>query len=82
MLVSYAEAVQDRVRWSKHAHTQRQKDVFLGRLYSKDSDVHAVLRRSKVYSAYTLANVGCLLECALLALRGSSVDAWECGFVC
>ena len=35
------------VRWSKRAYTRRQRDVFLGRLYSKDPDVHAMLRRSK-----------------------------------
>eukprot|EP00983_Pelagomonas_calceolata_P125290 1161196-Pelagomonas_calceolata.AAC.2 len=32
---------------SKRAYTRRQRDVFLGRLYSKDPDVHAMLRRSK-----------------------------------
>jgi len=59
--------------------------VFLRRLYSKDSDVHAVLRQSNKCTqptplAQPLAHVvGCLLECALSAMRGSSVDTWECG---
>eukprot|EP00983_Pelagomonas_calceolata_P070148 1150671-Pelagomonas_calceolata.AAC.1 len=35
------------IRWSKRAYTRRQRDLFLGRLYSKDPDVHAMLRRSK-----------------------------------
>eukprot|EP00983_Pelagomonas_calceolata_P028466 891331-Pelagomonas_calceolata.AAC.1 len=35
------------IRWSKRAYTQRQRNVFLGRLYSKDPDVQAMLRRSK-----------------------------------
>eukprot|EP00983_Pelagomonas_calceolata_P075806 1153161-Pelagomonas_calceolata.AAC.2 len=35
------------VRWSERAHMRRQRDVFLGRLHSKDPDVHAMLRRSK-----------------------------------
>eukprot|EP00983_Pelagomonas_calceolata_P037197 1136239-Pelagomonas_calceolata.AAC.2 len=34
------------VWWSKCAYTRRQRDVFLGRLYSKYPDEHAMLRRS------------------------------------
>eukprot|EP00983_Pelagomonas_calceolata_P039299 1137137-Pelagomonas_calceolata.AAC.1 len=36
-----------RVQWSKRAYTRRQRDVFLGRHYSEDPDVHAMLRQSK-----------------------------------
>eukprot|EP00983_Pelagomonas_calceolata_P016427 518552-Pelagomonas_calceolata.AAC.1 len=35
------------IRWSKRAYTGRQRDVLIGRLYSKDPDVHAMLRRTK-----------------------------------
>eukprot|EP00983_Pelagomonas_calceolata_P048299 1141003-Pelagomonas_calceolata.AAC.3 len=35
------------VRCSKRAYTRKQRDVSLGRLYSKYPDVHAVLRQSK-----------------------------------
>eukprot|EP00983_Pelagomonas_calceolata_P009672 313149-Pelagomonas_calceolata.AAC.1 len=43
------------VQWSKRAYTWRQRDVFLGRLYSEDPDVHAMLRRSKCTQAIPVA---------------------------
>eukprot|EP00983_Pelagomonas_calceolata_P023467 739235-Pelagomonas_calceolata.AAC.1 len=73
------------VRWSKRVYTRRQRDIFLGRLYSKDSDVHAMLRRSKrtlttpvaqqsVWDEYLKAHFG--LERQLNWSMGGTQNNW------